>query len=388
MQENKIFQNNIKRPVFNIVNITSVKPKLVISEKVKSEIQYLNDQSPHKEWSGVLFYTLEGSLDDPKNIIMYAQGILPKDIGTAASTKYEYGEDVTQYLIIKAEELGIDFEEIVTTWKIGHHHSHCSMGVTPSSTDKEEVEDNIKNHVAYLTSISNNRLDISCFLSVYNKTETIIKFEDFNSNVLTRTNEEDGIIKFEVSVEWESNINVNNWFKEKVKELEDKSKITIDNYHNYDYTGRKIISFNEKEKDYKKLMDEIKTEVNDNTTDNSMIEYSLIEVMLPLTSSVDLQEIETIKEAIQEVIKLYNRAIAKQEFFKNYFDKVNELFEENIKFWYGDLTISEYISLIEEYIECFKKEELKEWQAKLFKNNFENLLIKYNKKLNMELMNS
>lgn len=404
MQENKIFQNNIqvKRPVFKTTNITSIKPKLIISEKVKSEIKYLNTKSPDKEWSGVLFYTLEGSLNNPKTIIMYAQGILPKDIGTAASTKYEYGEDVTQYLMMKAEEFGIEFEEIVTKWKIAHHHSHCNGGVTPSIVDKEEIEDNIKNHVAYLTTITNNNLNISCFLSVYTKSETKVNFEDFNGDILTKTTDEDSIIKFECEVEWENNIIIDDWFKERVKELEDKSKIIILNNiqssfshknNEYDYTGRRITNHTEKEIEYKKLKDEYNDksdvlEPNNELDFDNLVEYSLIEVMLPLTSPSDIQNINRIKQAIEEFIKYYDESIVKEDFFQNYFKTVNDLFEENVKLWCGELTTEGYIELIEEYIELLYKEVSKKWPIQLFKNNFENLLGEYTKKLNTELMNS
>lgn len=119
--------------------------------KVLHQIQYLCKLISKVEWSGALFYTTEGSIEKPESFKITLKTILPLDMGSAAYTEYSLDERFMDFI----EE---DFEERCT-WKLGHIHSHNSMGVFFSGTDMAELNDNAPAHNFYLSLIVNNAMD-------------------------------------------------------------------------------------------------------------------------------------------------------------------------------------------------------------------------------------
>lgn len=119
--------------------------------EVLHQIQYLCKLISKVEWSGALFYTTEGSIEKPESFKITLKTILPLDIGSAVYTEYNLDERFMDFI----EE---DFEERCT-WKLGHIHSHNSMGVFFSGTDMAELNDNAPAHNFYLSLIVNNAMD-------------------------------------------------------------------------------------------------------------------------------------------------------------------------------------------------------------------------------------
>ena len=119
--------------------------------EVLHQIQYLCKSISKVEWSGALFYTTEGSIEKPGTFKITLKTILPLDMGTQAYTEYNLDERFMDFI----EE---DFEERCT-WKLGHIHSHNSMGVFFSGTDMAELNDNAPAHNFYLSLIVNNAMD-------------------------------------------------------------------------------------------------------------------------------------------------------------------------------------------------------------------------------------
>ncbi len=91
------------------------------------KIQFLCKSIPKVEWSGALFYSIEGSIKNPATFKITLEDILPLDMGTAAYTTYQLDDRFIDYL----EE---DWD-VRTTWKVGHIHSHNVMRVFFSGTD-------------------------------------------------------------------------------------------------------------------------------------------------------------------------------------------------------------------------------------------------------------
>lgn len=119
--------------------------------EVLHQIQYLCKNIPKVEWSGVLFYTTEGSITQPSKFKIRLKTILPLDMGTAAYTEYTLDARFMDFI----EE---DFEERCH-WKVGHIHSHNVMRVFFSGTDLKELDDNAPAHNFYLSLIVNNYMD-------------------------------------------------------------------------------------------------------------------------------------------------------------------------------------------------------------------------------------
>ena len=119
--------------------------------EVLHQIQYLCKKISKVEWSGALFYTTEGSIENPETFKITLKTILPLDMGSQAYTEYSLDDRFMDFI----EE---DFEERCT-WKLGHIHSHNSMAVFFSGTDMAELNDNAPAHNFYLSLIVNNAMD-------------------------------------------------------------------------------------------------------------------------------------------------------------------------------------------------------------------------------------
>lgn len=135
------------------------------------KIQYLCDRINNVEWSGILLYSIKGSIRDPKTFELYAEDIIPMDKGTGATTEYQFNDG-------KGNDRHIDYiDEVsqenpeVLEWKVGCIHSHNNMGVFFSGTDMTDLQENAKAHNFYLSVVVNNRLDIIGKVITYAETE-------------------------------------------------------------------------------------------------------------------------------------------------------------------------------------------------------------------------
>ena len=137
------------------------------------KIHYLCSKISEVEWSGILLYSVKGSIKEPKNMELHVEDIIPMDKRSAGYTEYEYNKR-SLFDINKFDDKHIDYiEEMceehpeVLKWKIGHIHSHNSMSVFFSSTDMEEIKDNSKSHNFYLSLIVNNNMDTIAKVASY-----------------------------------------------------------------------------------------------------------------------------------------------------------------------------------------------------------------------------
>lgn len=141
------------------VQLKDTKVKVVMPEKVLNQIKYLCKEIHAVEWSGILFYSIDGSIKNPGNMTLTLQTILPMHKGTQAYTEYSFDERVVNFMME---------EEDAMEWKMAHIHSHNNMAVFFSGTDWSELEDNAPNHNFYLSLIVNNRMDFCakvCFVA-------------------------------------------------------------------------------------------------------------------------------------------------------------------------------------------------------------------------------
>jgi len=126
--------------------------KLVMPDEVLDKIKYLCKSIAKVEWSGVLFYSIKGSIKFPKNMIITLEDILPMDMGTSAYTEYDIDDRYIDYMMDVPQAM---------EWHMGHIHSHNSMNVFFSGTDMSELNDNSENHNFYLSLIVNNYMDFT-----------------------------------------------------------------------------------------------------------------------------------------------------------------------------------------------------------------------------------
>lgn len=139
-------------------------------ERILNQIKYLCNKIAKVEWSGILFYSVEGSIQDPTNMIINLEDILPMHKGSSAYTEYSFTEEVIDYMEANPES---------ENWKMGHIHSHNTMGVFFSGTDWSELEDNAPNHNFYVSLIVNNFMEFCakvCFIAESQETKEFTFF--------------------------------------------------------------------------------------------------------------------------------------------------------------------------------------------------------------------
>jgi len=201
-----------------------------MSERILNQVKYLCNKIAKVEWSGVLFYSVEGSIQDPENMTLTIEDILPMNKGTQAYTEYSFDQRVIDYMV--------DNETMEKEWKMGHIHSHNTMAVFFSGTDWSELEDNAPNHNFYLSLIVNNFMDFCakvCFIAQSNETKTFnfhAKDEEGNNYIYESAEyevKEKKLIVFDCAINSPSNsIMVEEAFSEKVtKIIEDADRRVI-----------------------------------------------------------------------------------------------------------------------------------------------------------------
>lgn len=139
---------------------------MIISEEILNKIKYLCKNIPKVEWSGVLFYSVKGSIKEPKKMEIMLEDILPLDMGTSTYTSYELDDRFTDYLLVNPKAM---------EWNVGHIHSHNVMNVFFSTTDLAELNDNAISHNYYLSLIVNNYMDFVAKVAFVGGTEKVVK---------------------------------------------------------------------------------------------------------------------------------------------------------------------------------------------------------------------
>lgn len=127
--------------------------KVIMPQKFLNQIKYLCRGIHNVEWSGVLFYSVDGSIQDPENCIITLEEIHLMDKGSGAETTYSFDETVAEFIM--------DDFETRSEWKMGLIHSHHNMNTYFSGVDVAELQTNAQNHNYYLSLIVNNRMDFT-----------------------------------------------------------------------------------------------------------------------------------------------------------------------------------------------------------------------------------
>jgi hypothetical protein len=145
-----------------VKELKSRKIPLQVSERLQHQIYFLcSEVDSAYEWSGTLFYTVEGELGED-NFKITAQELYLQDIGTKTYTEYDPGNPTFIKFLFENPR----FLEM----KQGHIHSHNTMPVFFSDTDNDEIRDNSEFHNYYLSLIVNNRNEM-CAKVAFRATE-------------------------------------------------------------------------------------------------------------------------------------------------------------------------------------------------------------------------
>lgn len=105
-----------KTPAIPLVKLDT-RYKLVIPPFVEQKIRHLCRRVWEKEWSGTLFYKVEGSFED-NSLVITCVDIFVMDIGTATYTEFDMSPDVMTYMTEHPE---------LMECQMGLVHSHNNM---------------------------------------------------------------------------------------------------------------------------------------------------------------------------------------------------------------------------------------------------------------------
>lgn len=129
----------------NNIQIQESNYTITIPENVEDKIRFLCNKIPDVEWSGILFYTYEGSFKD-NNLNIICKDIHLMDIGTAITTCYEVDVTIAGFMA----------DHNLTDHKLGLIHSHNRMKTFFSGTDLSTLYNEGKDMHNFVSLIVNN----------------------------------------------------------------------------------------------------------------------------------------------------------------------------------------------------------------------------------------
>ena len=157
---------NVPKPKLKTLNLKN-KVKVNVPKEFVEQVDYLCHKIATVEWSGILFYEIEGDVDDVKNLEVTLKYILPMHKGTGGSTEYDFDEVYVDFRMEHPEGLN---------WLAGHIHSHHNMGAYFSGTDDSEIHDNSEFHNFYLSVVVDNNLKMVGKLGFRGKMEADLNY--------------------------------------------------------------------------------------------------------------------------------------------------------------------------------------------------------------------
>ena len=135
------------KPVLELVHRQDIF-KIVIPAEVEKKIRFLCKNIWDVEWSGILFYKVEGAFED-KSLIIRCVDLFQMDIGTSAYTEFNVSPDMATYMVDHPELL----EEGIYQGLI---HSHNNMATFFSGTDTATLSAEGNDMAHFVSLIVNN----------------------------------------------------------------------------------------------------------------------------------------------------------------------------------------------------------------------------------------
>jgi len=168
------------------------KGKIIIPANVLAQINYACSRINKLEWSGVLFYDLQGEVSDPTSFVATCISIFPMDIGSTGFTDFKHNTP---------EFLTFMKENNLLRLKRGLIHSHHNMGTFFSGEDVDEMEINTATVSPYVSLIVNNKGEFTARASYKaNISTTGVQVVRFSENGKSHSIQREVVIEKEVAV--------------------------------------------------------------------------------------------------------------------------------------------------------------------------------------------
>ena len=241
MEEKKIEQiATPKVQTIPLVHNADLSYKIIIPESVEKKIRFLCKEIHSIEWSGVLFYNVEGNFEDG-SLVVKCLDIYQMDIGNGAYTEYTMNPSVATYMLD---------HDLLTAYQ-GHIHSHHSMAAFFSGTDTNELRDGGKDTNHFVSLIVNNAGKyVAGITRKIESTSSIVetcKYSTFGDEVkeFTRTYSEESKClewyKLQVEVHGQT-IPFETEMLARIKEIREEKNKTTKTFSNTNYSQYKPVS--------------------------------------------------------------------------------------------------------------------------------------------------
>lgn len=267
---------------------------IIIPTKVLDQIKYLCTKISDVEWSGVLYHSSTGDLNNIAEFVCTCEYILPLDKGTSGFTSFVLGDDFNTAIIKKPELLD---------WNMSHVHSHHSMSSFFSGTDNEELTDNAPNYNYYLSLIINNTgqyvAKVAFVGTIVGRTT---KFKGKDGNIFTFNNtDEEVVFTYDMNIKVENNCTVDSFFSKQVDlictpKISNQPWLNEVNYTNRPEWNPKTSQF---EKKTKKSKQSLNSTHNLFTKDNS--KEMDIEAIMALKQILAPESKQSLKMILQDL---------------------------------------------------------------------------------------
>jgi hypothetical protein len=286
----------------------------IVSKQLQREIDFLHDKIGAKEWSGVLFYSVENTeIASMKDLSFIGHHIFPMDIGTSGGTEFNYGPELMEIYdhIPEAMEMNM-----------GLCHSHHNMSAFVSKTDEDELVKNAPSYNFYISLIVAFNRKYVCKIAFPTTCATKREFslKDFNGEIqkVGNTEEKEMLILADLDIEFEGEENVDEWFSERYKVVEEENKKkVVTPIKTYPAISGK--SYNEGDNYYKRKTEYETEEYNDSKYDKDL------RFALSLAVGKTIFSIDLTNKTPREILKSLSK-----------FGKDTELFNEEDIFIFHD----------------------------------------------------
>ena len=154
--------NNVK--IVEVKSHRNCDYTLVIPEELENKIRFACREVWSREWSGILFYTYEGTFEGG-DLRILCKDMYIMDIGSAATTEFGNSPDIVAYMC-KKELLGC---------QMGLIHSHNLMATFFSGEDVKTLKQEGADSNNFVSLIVNNRGDYSAAVTRKVKSTRVVE---------------------------------------------------------------------------------------------------------------------------------------------------------------------------------------------------------------------
>ena len=191
--------------------------KLIVSKLAQLKIREWCYNFPTKEWSGTMFYKVEGNFEDG-SLTITCVDIYVSDIGSGTYTEFDHTSDIVNYQI----------ENNLLDCYTGLIHSHNQMATFFSGTDRSTLIEEGMTMPHFVSLIVNNAGKYTAKITRRVLLEAIkISYPTFNDGHKTEdaeSNINEYIEAFPLDIEIEEDTSIKDEVSKRIKEIEELKK--------------------------------------------------------------------------------------------------------------------------------------------------------------------